>query len=142
MFESSLALPSTALGSEPPDCCALPFKHHCVRSGRWLTLLMNRISPVLFSAVLAAWVARPCWTGLSSLSTATRRGSHNRCRTRQATALPARRGSSMVEMFEKAAQDAISTPARLSKADGDGSRLKPSAENHVCRLTSLNLVLT
>ena len=37
----------------------LPY-HHGVPSGRWLTLLMNRINPALFSAVFAAWV-RATW---------------------------------------------------------------------------------
>jgi predicted transposase YbfD/YdcC len=37
----------------------LPY-HHGVPGGRWLTLLMNRINPVLFSAVFTAWV-RETW---------------------------------------------------------------------------------
>ena len=37
----------------------LPY-HHGVPGGRWLTLLMNRINPALFSAVFSAWV-RETW---------------------------------------------------------------------------------
>jgi DDE_Tnp_1-associated len=37
----------------------LPY-HHGVPTGRWLTLLMNRISPTLFSACFSDWV-RACW---------------------------------------------------------------------------------
>lgn len=38
---------------------ALPY-HHGVPGGRWLTLLMNRIDPALFSACFTAWV-RETW---------------------------------------------------------------------------------
>src|SRR5262245_34367482 len=37
----------------------LPY-HHGVPGGRWLTLLMNRIDPGLFSAAFTAWV-RESW---------------------------------------------------------------------------------
>ena len=37
----------------------LPY-HHGVPTGRWLTLLMNRIDPWLFSACFTDWV-RACW---------------------------------------------------------------------------------
>ena len=37
----------------------LPF-HHGVPGGRWLTILMNRINPALFSAAFTAWV-RGSW---------------------------------------------------------------------------------
>ena len=37
----------------------LPF-HHGVPGGRWLTIMMNRINPALFSACFTAWV-RECW---------------------------------------------------------------------------------
>ena len=37
----------------------LPY-HHGVPTGRWLTLLMNRINPALFSACFTDWV-RACW---------------------------------------------------------------------------------
>jgi len=37
----------------------LPY-HHGVPGGRWLTLLMNRINPALFSAAFTAWV-REAW---------------------------------------------------------------------------------
>src|SRR5271166_4575555 len=37
----------------------LPY-HHGVPGGRWLTLLMNRIDPTLFSAAFTAWV-RETW---------------------------------------------------------------------------------
>ena len=36
--------------------------HHGVPGGRWLTLLMNRIDPALFSAAFTAWV-RESWPG-------------------------------------------------------------------------------
>ena len=37
----------------------LPF-YHGVPTGRWLTIMMNRINPALFSACFTAWV-RDCW---------------------------------------------------------------------------------
>ncbi len=37
----------------------LPF-HHGVPCGRWLTILMNRVNPALFSACFTALV-RECW---------------------------------------------------------------------------------
>jgi predicted transposase YbfD/YdcC len=37
----------------------LPF-HHGVPGGRWLTIMLNRINPALFSACFTAWV-RACW---------------------------------------------------------------------------------
>lgn len=37
----------------------LPF-HHGVPTGRWLTIMMNRINPALFSACFTGWV-RACW---------------------------------------------------------------------------------
>ena len=40
----------------------LPY-HHGVPTGRWLTLLMNRINPALFSACFTDWV-RACSSGL------------------------------------------------------------------------------
>lgn len=39
----------------------LPY-HHGVPGGRWLSILMNRIDPALFSAAFAAWV-RETWPG-------------------------------------------------------------------------------
>jgi predicted transposase YbfD/YdcC len=37
----------------------LPF-HYGVPTGRWLTIMMNRINPALFSACFTSWV-RACW---------------------------------------------------------------------------------
>ena len=57
----------------------LPY-HHAVPSGRWLTLLMNRINPALFSAVFTAWV-RETWPGrpeLVAIDGKTSRRSHDR----------------------------------------------------------------
>jgi predicted transposase YbfD/YdcC len=57
----------------------LPY-HHGVPSGRWLTLLMNRINPALFSAAFTAWV-RETWPGrpeLVAIDGKTSRRSHDR----------------------------------------------------------------
>jgi predicted transposase YbfD/YdcC len=43
----------------------LPY-HHGVPCGRWLTTLMNRIDPALFSACFTGWV-RACWPELQAL---------------------------------------------------------------------------
>lgn len=43
----------------------LPF-HHGVPCGRWLTMMMNRINPALFSAAFVGWV-RACWPDLPEL---------------------------------------------------------------------------
>src|ERR1700756_251590 len=37
----------------------LPFDHG-VPTGRWLTIMMNRVNPALFSACFSDWV-RACW---------------------------------------------------------------------------------
>lgn len=57
----------------------LPY-HHGVPGGRWLTLLMNRIDPGLFSACFSAWV-RETWPGrpdLVAIDGKTSRCSHDR----------------------------------------------------------------
>jgi predicted transposase YbfD/YdcC len=57
----------------------LPY-YHGVPGGRWLTLLMNRIDPGLFSACFTAWV-RESWPGRSELVAIdgkTSRRSHDR----------------------------------------------------------------
>ena len=57
----------------------LPF-HHGVPCGRWLTILMNRVNPALFSACFTAWV-RDCWPGrpdLIAIDGKTSRRSHDR----------------------------------------------------------------
>jgi predicted transposase YbfD/YdcC len=57
----------------------LPF-HHGVPSGRWLTLLMNRIDPGLFSACFTAWV-RETWPDrpdIVAIDGKTSRRSHDR----------------------------------------------------------------
>jgi predicted transposase YbfD/YdcC len=57
----------------------LPY-HHGVPSGRWLTILMNRIDPGLFSAAFTAWV-RETWPdrlGLVAIDGKTSRRSHDR----------------------------------------------------------------
>lgn len=57
----------------------LPY-HHGVPGARWLTLLMNRISPALFSAAFTAWV-RETWPDrldLVAIDGKTSRRSHNR----------------------------------------------------------------
>lgn len=56
----------------------LPF-HHGVPCGRWLTLMMNRINPALFSACFTAWV-RDCWPDrpdLIAIDGKTSRGSYD-----------------------------------------------------------------
>ncbi len=57
----------------------LPF-HHGVPSGRWLTIMMNRVSPALFSACFSDWV-RACWPDrpdLVAIDGKTIRRSHDR----------------------------------------------------------------
>jgi predicted transposase YbfD/YdcC len=57
----------------------LPY-HHGVPGARWLTLLMNRIDPALFSACFAAWV-REVWPDrpdLIAIDGKTSRRSHDR----------------------------------------------------------------
>jgi len=57
----------------------LPY-HHGVPGARWLTLLMNRISPALFSAAFTAWV-RETWPDrldLVAIDGKTSRRSHDR----------------------------------------------------------------
>lgn len=57
----------------------LPF-HHGVPCGRWLTIMMNRINPALFSACFSDWV-RACWPGhpdLVAIDGKTLRRSHDR----------------------------------------------------------------
>ena len=41
--------------------------HHGVPGGRWLTLLMNRTGPALFSAAFTAWV-RETWPGKTDMT--------------------------------------------------------------------------
>ena len=56
----------------------LPYRHGAP-GGRWLTLLMNRINPALFSAVFSAWV-RETWPhhpGLIAIDGKTSRRSHD-----------------------------------------------------------------
>ena len=63
----------------------LPY-HHGVPGGRWLTLLMNRINPALFSAAFMAWV-REAWQGSSdfvAIDGKTSRRSHDRGQGKQA----------------------------------------------------------
>ncbi len=57
----------------------LPYEYR-VPGGRWLTLLMNRINPALFSSVFTAWV-RQTWPdrpGLVAIDGKTSRRSHDR----------------------------------------------------------------
>jgi len=57
----------------------LPY-HHGVPSGRWLTIMMNRINPALFSACFTGWV-RSCWPErpeLVAIDGKTSRRSHDR----------------------------------------------------------------
>lgn len=57
----------------------LPY-YHGVPTGRWLTLLMNRINPALFSACFSDWV-RACWLDrpeLVAIDGKTSRRSHDR----------------------------------------------------------------
>ncbi len=57
----------------------LPY-YHGVPTGRWLTLLMNRINPALFSACFTDWV-RACWPDrpeLVAIDGKTSRRSHDR----------------------------------------------------------------
>ena len=57
----------------------LPYEHG-VPGGRWLTLLMNRVDPVLFSSAFTAWV-RETWPErpeLIAIDGKTSRRSHDR----------------------------------------------------------------
>ncbi len=63
----------------------LPY-YHGVPGGRWLTLLMNRINPVLFSAAFTAWV-REAWPDnptFVAIDGKTSRRSHDRGQGKQA----------------------------------------------------------
>lgn len=57
----------------------LPY-HHGVPSGRWLTIMLNRINPALFSVCFTGWV-RACWPDrpeLVAIDGKTSRRSHDR----------------------------------------------------------------
>lgn len=57
----------------------LPY-HHGVPCGRWLTVMMNRVNPALFSACFSDWV-RACWPerpALVAIDGKTLRRSHDR----------------------------------------------------------------
>jgi predicted transposase YbfD/YdcC len=57
----------------------LPF-HHGVPTGRWLTIMMNRVNPGLFAACFSDWV-RACWPDrpeLVAIDGKTLRRSHDR----------------------------------------------------------------
>lgn len=57
----------------------LPY-HHGVPTGRWLTIMMNRVNPALFSACFSDWV-RACWPDhpdLVAIDGKTLRRSHDR----------------------------------------------------------------
>jgi predicted transposase YbfD/YdcC len=57
----------------------LPY-HHGAPSGRWLTIMMNRVNPALFSACFTDWV-RACWPerpDLVAIDGKTLRRSHDR----------------------------------------------------------------
>lgn len=59
----------------------LPY-HHGVPSGRWLTIMMNRVNPALFSTCFTGWV-RACWPDrpeLVAIDGKTSRRSHDRSR--------------------------------------------------------------
>ena len=61
-------------------CAAICPTQHGVPGGRWLTLLMNRIDPALFSAAFTAWV-RETWPDrpdLIAIDGKTSRRSHDR----------------------------------------------------------------
>lgn len=53
---------------------------HGVPGGRWLTILMDRINPALFSAAFTAWVGAtwPTHPDLAAIDGKTSRRSHNR----------------------------------------------------------------
>lgn len=54
--------------------------HHGVPTGRWLTIMMNRVNPALFSACFTDWV-RACWPDrpeLVAIDGKTLRRSHDR----------------------------------------------------------------
>src|SRR5918911_3912076 len=60
-------------------CWYLPYEHG-VPGGRWLTILMNRINPALFSAAFTAWV-RQTWPdrpAFVAIDGKTSRRSHDR----------------------------------------------------------------
>ena len=60
--------------------------HHGVPCGRWLTIMMNRINPALFSACFSDWV-RACWPDhpdLVAIDGKTLRRSHDRAADRPA----------------------------------------------------------
>jgi predicted transposase YbfD/YdcC len=102
--------------------------HHGVPGGRWLTLLMNRINPALFSAAFTAWV-REAWPDspdFVAIDGKTLRRSHDRRRGKEALHLvsafaSARRLVLGQEAVEGKSNELTAIPALLAKlAENDG----------------------
>lgn len=107
----------------------LPYAHG-VPGGRWLTILMNRINPALFSAVFTAWV-RASWPGRSdfvAIDGKTSRRSHDRAAGHEALHLvSAFATASQLVLGQEAvpgkANELTAIPALLARlAEGDGLR--------------------
>jgi hypothetical protein len=77
---ASTAYPKDAASADATHLAVLSPYYHGVPGGRWLTQLMNRINPALFSAVFSAWV-RETWPdqpNLIAIDGKTSRRSHDR----------------------------------------------------------------
>jgi len=105
----------------------LPF-HHGVPGGRWLTLLMNRVNPALFSACFTAWV-RETWPfrpELVAIDGKTSRRSHDRSQGKEPLHLvsafaTARRLTLGQEAVEGKTNELAAIPILLERlAENDG----------------------
>ena len=105
----------------------LPY-HHGAPGGRWLTILMNRIDPALFSACFTAWV-RETWPqrpDLVAIDGKTSRRSHDKAAGKKALHLVsafATTGRLVLgqEAVEEKSNETGAIPLLLSRlAEGDG----------------------
>src|SRR6266849_10395474 len=105
----------------------LPF-HHGVPGARWLTLLMNRIDPGLFSACFTAWV-REVWPDrpdLVAIDGKTSRRSHDRKRGQKALHLVSAfaTNSRLVlgqEAVDEKSNEITAIPALVERLDLEGA---------------------
>lgn len=104
----------------------LPY-HHGVPGGRWLTILMNRINPALFSAAFTAWV-RETWPDkpdFVAIDGKTSRRSHDRSADKaplhpvSAFATTARLVLGQEAVADKSSETAA-IPVRLARLAKDG----------------------
>src|SRR5262249_8928770 len=111
----------------------LPY-HHGVPGGRWLTILMNRIDPDLFSAAFTAWV-RETWPDrpdFVAIDGKTSRRSHDRSAEKAPLHLvSAFAPSSRLVLGQEAAADTTHEPTAIPVL------IAPTALNHPTQPTPL-----